>query len=37
MPGVPAEAYKALIMGEQMVSKGRQRAEAANKVQVRRL
>ena len=34
MPGVPAEAYKAVIMGEQVVSKSRQGSEAANRVQV---
>ena len=33
MPGVPEEAYKAVIQGEQMVSKGRQASHAANRVQ----
>lgn len=33
MPGVPDEAYKAVIQGEQMVSKGRQASHAANRVQ----
>lgn len=34
MPGVPAEVYKTVIMGEQVVSKGRQGSDAANRVQV---
>ena len=32
---MPAEAYKAVAVGEQMVSKGRQGSDAANRVQVR--
>jgi hypothetical protein len=34
MPGVLADTFKAVVIGEQMVSKGRQGLEAANKVQV---
>ena len=32
---MPAEAYKAVAVGEQRVSKGRQGSDAANRVQVR--
>eukprot|EP00887_Chlorella_sp_A99_P002888 scaffold6.g2888.t1 len=34
MPGVPAAAYKALAVGQQAVSKGRQGKQAVNKVQI---
>ncbi|BDA49170.1 probable ran guanine nucleotide release factor [Coccomyxa sp. Obi] len=34
MPGVPPEAYKAIVVGQQLVSKGRQASHAANRVQV---
>ena len=34
MPGVLREAYRAMGTGSQLVSKGRQGAEAANRVQV---
>ncbi|EIE24757.1 Mog1p/PsbP-like protein [Coccomyxa subellipsoidea C-169] len=32
IPGVPGEAYKVVIVGQQMVSKGRQGTDAANRV-----
>ena len=35
MPGLPPQAFKALVVGQQAVSKGRQGSEALNKVQVR--
>ncbi|CAL8464048.1 g3583 [Coccomyxa elongata] len=34
IPGVPPDAYKAIVIGEQLVAKGRQATHAANRVQV---
>ena len=35
MSGLPAEAYKCLVVGQQAATKGRQDSQALNKVQVR--
>ena len=34
MPGLPAECYRGLVVGQQLVAKGRQGTSALNKVQV---
>ena len=33
-PGLPADCYKALVVGQQAAAKGRQGGSAVNKVQV---